>query len=184
MVTVCRTLTFAILCALGLSACGGGSLTLSEYSTEVAAVIEALDSRLDAHAQEYFAGPQTVAEAREYVRVRVEGYLEAVDGIATLDPPEEVADLHAVLEGIMAELLAAEAARAEFAGGVSSDDELELVWEGPQAQAIRGAEQEAIVLCRAAQSQFDATEQREELAYVPWMPPELKEVVRVALDCP
>lgn len=157
---------------------------MSEYSVEVAALIETLDSRLDAEAEEYFSGSPSVEGARDYVRIRVDGYRELVEGIEALSPPEEIADLHATFQEIMAKLLVAEEHRALFAETVTSADELDLVWEGPEAQAIRAAEEEAMVLCYAAQSQFDATEQREGLADVPWMPPELKEVVRVALNCP
>ncbi len=84
----------------------------------------------------------------------------------------------------MGQLLVAEEARAAFAKTVSSVEELDLVWEGPEAQAIRTAEEEAIILCYAAQSQFDQTQQREAFAEVPWMPSELREVVQVALNCP
>ena len=173
-----------MVCALGLTACGGGSLTLSAYSSEVATLVETLDSRLDAEAEAYFSGPASVEGARDYVRIRVDGYRDVVEGINDLDPPDQVSDLHATLQGIMAKLLAAEESRAAFADTVSSIDDLDLVWEGPEAEAIRAAEGEAIILCYAAQSQFDATQQREELADIPWMPSELKEVVRVALDCP
>ena len=157
---------------------------MSEYSAEAASLVETLDSRLDARAAEYFSGEPNVEGMLGYVQVRVEGYREAVDGIEALDPPGEVADLHETFRKVLGELLVAEEARAGFAETVTSVDELDLVWEGPEAQAIRVAEEKAIVLCYAAQSQFDQTEQREAFAGVPWMPTKLREVVRVALNCP
>ena len=143
-----------------------------------------LDSRLDARAEEDFSGEPNVEGMLGYVRVRVKGYREAVDGIGALDPPEEVAGLHETLRKVLGELLVAEEARAAFTETVTSVDELDLVWEGPEAEAIRIAEEKAIVLCLAAQAQFDETEQREAFAGVSWMPTELREVVRVALNCP
>lgn len=172
-----------VLGSLVLVACGG-TLTLSEYSNEVAALVEALDSRLDAEAGEYFSGPPSVEGLREYLAIRVDGYRDAVAGLDAIDPPEQVADLHTTFAEIMGNLLVAEEARAAFAGTVDSVEELPSVWEGPASETVLVAEREAIVLCHAAQAQFDATEQREALTGVPWMPPELKEAVNVALDCP
>ena len=175
---------YVSLCAVALAACSGGNLTLSEYSSEVASVLETLDSELVAEAKNYFTEPPSIEGAQEYVRIRVDGYRDAVAVIDTLDPPDQVADLHRTLHEILTKLLAAEENRAAFAGTVTAIDELDLVWEGPEAEAVRAVEAEAIILCHAAQSQFDATEQREDLADVPWMPSDLKEVILVALDCP
>lgn len=120
----------------------------------------------------------------EYLNVRVAGYRETLEGIEAIDPAEEVVDLHETLRKIMGELLVAEEARLEFAETISSVDELNMVWEGPAGQRVRAAEEKAIVLCYAAQSRFDETQDRAAFADVPWMPSELKEVVRVSLDCP
>jgi len=38
-------------------------------------------------------------------------------------------------------------------------------------------------LCQSAQSTFDETAVREELGDVPWVPPEMKEVVIVTFGC-
>jgi hypothetical protein len=157
---------------------------LSEYSSEVTSVLETLDSELDAEAENYASGPPSIEGAQEYVRIRVDGYRDAVAGIDALDPPDQVADLHRTLHEIMTKLSAAAENRAAFAGTVTAIDELDRVWEGPEAGAIPTAEAEAIILCHAAQSQFDATQAREDLADVPWMRSELKEVVLVALDRP
>ena len=167
-----------------LTACGSDTMSLSEYSSEVAELVKTLDSRLDAEAAEYFSEPPSVDGLRAYLAVRVAGYRTAVDGIDAIDPPQQVEDLHRTFAEIMGSLLVAEEARAAFADTVESVEGLAQVWEGPESAAVARAEEEAIVLCRAAQAQFDATEQREAFADVPWMPAELKEVVNVALDCP
>jgi hypothetical protein len=159
-------------------------MTLSEYSNEAAALIERVDSRLDERHAQFVTAPPSVEGTQAYLADRVAGYHELVDGVDALDPPEQVAELHAALQEILGTLLAAEQARASFAATVVSTDSLHQVWEGPESQAIRAAELQAITLCYAAQDQVDATEQREDFGDVPWMPAELKEVVRVSFDCP
>lgn len=68
---------------------------------------------------------------------------------------------------------------------VDGIDALDQVWEGPTVQAVRAAEEEAIVLCRAAQERFDDIAAGGDEAFGgPWIPAELQEVVRVALGCP
>jgi hypothetical protein len=107
-----RWAVFTIVGLLVLVACGGGRLTLSEYSSEVTALVETLDSRLDAEAEEYFSGPPSVEGLREYLAIRVDGYRNAVDGIDAIDPPEQVEDLHGTFEEIMGNLLAAQSSSA------------------------------------------------------------------------
>ena len=175
---------FAIVGFMVLGACGGSRLTLSEYSTEVSALVGALDSRLDAEGAAYFSGPASVEGAREYLAIRVDGYRNAVEGIEAINPPEEVEDLHDTFAEILGSILAAEEARAAVGDSIDSVEELPRVWDGPESDAVRAAEEDAIVLCYAAQAHFDATEQRDAFTEVPWMPGELKEVIRVALDCP
>ena len=159
-------------------------MTLSEYSNEAAALIERVDSRLDERHAQFVAAPPSVEGTQAYLAERVAGYHELVDGFDDLDPPEQVAELHAAVENIFGELLAAEQARASFAATVVSSDTLDQVWEGPEAQAVRAAELQAITLCYAAQDQIDETQERAAVGDVPWMPPDLKEVVRVSFDCP
>lgn len=183
-VVVVRRLLVVVFGIVVLTACGGGTMSLSEYSSEVAELVDTLDSRLDAEAAEYFSEPPSVDGLRSYLAVRVAGYRTAVDGIDAIDPPQQVDDLHRTFAEIMGSLLVAEEARAAFADTVESAEDLPQVWEGPESAAVARAEEKAITLCRAAQAQFDATEQREAFADVPWMPSELKEVVNVALDCP
>jgi hypothetical protein len=54
--------------------CGGGSLSLTEYSEEVAALITPVDSRLDALAAEIAEAPPNVAAAQGYFDARVAGW--------------------------------------------------------------------------------------------------------------
>lgn len=167
-----------------LAACGGGSLTLTEYASETAALIKRVDSRLDAHADELFSSPASLEDTLAFLEDRVAGYHELVEGINDLNPPEQTTDLHAALQEILERLLETEEARLTFAETVTSVADLDQVWDGPEAQAVREAELEAITICFAAQAQVDATADREAFADIPWMPPEMREVVVAAFDCP
>ena len=173
-----------MLYTLLLVSCGGGSLSLTEYSEEVAALITRVDNRLDALAAEIAAAPPNVAAAQAYFDARVAGYRELVDGVEGLDPPDEVTWIHAELRTILAGLLAAEEDRAVFASTLEYVDELDLAWEGEEAKAIRTAELMAIELCYVAQEQIDATGDRESLQGVAWIPDQMKEVVLVSFGCP
>ncbi len=141
-----------------VAACGGGTLSLSEYSNNVDEVLTKVDSRLDAHAAELFAGAPNVERTRAYLADRVAGYEEMTEALAGLNPPEQIADLHATLRELTDKLLATEKARAAFAETVESVDDLDQVWEGPEAQAVTAVEREAIRLCYAAQELVDETE--------------------------
>ena len=172
-----------LLVGLVAAACGGKSLTLTEYSEQVADLIVGMDARVDAHAEELFSGTPTLDSTRAYLAVRVDEYEGLVDAIDDIDPPEQVVDLHTTLSDVLEKLLVTETARAEFAATLTADDQLNLVWEGAEAQAVDAAEREAIVLCYAAQERIDDTRERSEFD-VPWMPAEMKEIVRVTFGCP
>lgn len=174
----------SLLVVVVLAACGRGALSLPEYSHEVDVLLATVDSRLDAHAAELATAPPDVERTRVYLADRVAGYEELRDGLAGIDPPDQIADLHSELRHLVEKLLAAEEARSAFAARIESVDDLDLVWEGPEAQLVTAAQREAIQLCYAAQEFVDATEAREDLADLPWIPEELKEVVRVAFGCP
>ena len=56
--------------------------------------------------------------------------------------------------------------------------------ETPEGQAAEAVLEDVYAFCRASQAEFDATGEREPLADVPWVPPEMKEIVSVAFGCP
>ena len=167
-----------------LAACGSDELSLAEYSEEVASLITRVDSRMDAEFAEVKSAPPDLEVAQAYFASRVDGYQELVDGVEGLNPPVEASWIHAELERILGSLLTAEEERAAVAAALTSVDQLDEAWQGPEAQAIRAAELEAIELCHAAQTQVDETQDREELQDVAWIPSQMKEVVLVSFGCP
>ncbi len=167
-----------------LAACGESGLSLSEYADEADRLVNQVDGRLDAEAAAHFAQEPTVEGTRRYLSVRVDEYAEFLEGLENLDPPEEAQSLHEAFVEIVSGLLVAEEARADRAAAIDSVDEIDHVWTGAESGAVLALEQKAIALCNAAQSQFDATEDREPFTGNYWVPAELKDIVQVALDCP
>jgi hypothetical protein len=66
---------------------------------------------------------------------------------------------------------------------IASIWDMKLIWDTPEGVAARAADERAIVLCDAAQETLDSTDSRSELEGVPWIPPEMKRIVRVAFGC-
>ncbi|MCP5031590.1 MAG: hypothetical protein GY939_07270 [Actinomycetia bacterium] len=175
--------------------CGGGEMTLTEY-------VERIDAIFDRGSQQYevvvespeglvlIAGqgshfgfddqgaqltdftPQDLHVALERV---AEIQAEALEAAAAIDPPEQIADLHALYfrELPIAEL----AARA----GIAADwDELS---ESPEMAAYRAALAADNQTCADFQAKLDATSERGTFADTPWIPNELTEIVDYALGC-
>lgn len=166
-----------------LAACGG-SASASEYADNLGAWAAEIDARLDAGWEEFSAEPRSSEATQAYLDTRVVLYVEAIEGFDALDPPEALTELDSAIRDWLGSLLAAEQERAAFAATIGTTVEMDQIWEGPATQAVVAAEEGGVLLCLAAQTEFDATEQREAFADVPWIPSDLKEVVSVALGCP
>ncbi len=178
-----------------VAACGGGEMSLTEYTERVDAIfvrgiqqyevvvgspqglvlIVGQGSHLgfdDQGAQLTDFTPQDLHVALEQV---AEIQTEAMDAAAALDPPEQIADLHALYfrELPIAEL----AARA----GTAADwDELS---ESQEMAAYRAALAADNQVCAEFQAKLDATSERGAFADMPWIPNELTEIVDYALGC-
>ena len=177
-----RLLLPALLLGALLIGCGG-SATLSEYATAVEDLVTSMNLQLDADIVELEAAPPTVSGIREWAAKRMvlrNGFLADFE---ELDPPQQAADLHdAALEAIQA-LVAAEQALADRAQETDDLDELQNLWTSPQGQAARVADAKAVEICRAAQEALNSTADRAVFAGMPWVPPELQEVVTVVFSC-
>ena len=179
-----RISTVALFLALALAACGGGTLTLSEYGEQGEQLVIEVSQRVDALDAELDSEEQTVDTVRTYWDERVEARRDFSEGLEALEPPEEAAELHAIVVDIFNRLTVAEeslAARVTSLETVSGPAEW---WATPEGQAARAVDEEVTHICVVAQGAFDETVDREAVVDVPWMPPEMKEVVRVAFGCP
>ena len=176
-----RRLVAAILVSgLALSACGGES-GLTEYAAELEAAVAEMNGRLDELDAE-LSETSDVEQVKRYATERVAARYAFVRVLENLDPPSNVSDLHDAALGIMGRVADAESALADYVIESNSLTKIDDFWSTPLGVAARSADAEAIELCLAAQAELDSTK-RSDLADVPWIPPELKEVVVVAFGC-
>lgn len=161
--------------------CSGG-LSLPEYAEEVETLVAEMNARLD-QLEDDSKGQQDLADVKLHAQERVAARSDFVDALRDLEPPGEASDLHGAALGIMERLTAAEGLLADRVMAMESTDGIDAIWETPEGVAARTADAEAVELCLAAQTQFDDTAARSELEGVPWIPPEMKDVVVVALGC-
>jgi hypothetical protein len=166
---------------MAVSGCGG-ELSLTEYAAELESAAAEMNARLDELDAEV-SGSLDLEQVKRYANERVAARNAFVDVLEGLDPPSEVSDLHESALRIIGRLTDAESALADYVNELESATDLDTVWSTPLGVAARSADQESVALCLAAQAEFDNTEERTALAEVPWIPPELKEVVTVAFGC-
>lgn len=180
-----RTAVLALCLSLLLCSCGGGALSLTDY-TERINTIEAEASEqgesLAASALEIedFAPQdlQTILERARIIRVEVD------EAVADIDPPEQVADVHDLVFDWHADFIATEEALAVRAG---STPHTAAGWTdlsgSPEMDAYRSAIADGKQVCLEFQERLDATEARGTFADTPWIPGEMKEVVERMLGC-
>jgi hypothetical protein len=163
--------------------CGGGALTLSEYSEQGSAVTAEVEERIVALDAELDTLPSSPEGAASYWERRLEARIRSMEGLDALDPPVAVAELHDAGLDLYAELIAAEGALAlvvSSSGTPSGPDEW---WETAEGEAVRAVEAEIVEFCRAFQAHYDETIDRMISADVPWIPSEMKEIVRIDIGC-
>jgi hypothetical protein len=151
--------------ALVVGGCGNGSLTLSEYTEQAEQHLKAMNDRIDLLGAEWVSQTPTLEE------------LEA------LDPPDEVAELHRVVLDLLSRFTAAEEALAASVDAYESITDHWQWQDSPEAQAALALNEEVVALCHAAQADFDATQTGEGFVDTPWIPDEMKEAIRVTLEC-
>ena len=173
-----------------ISGCGG-EMSLTEYVEEINSIVARASQRYEA----LIATPQgavLVAEGAhllEFTPRDLHAALERVGEIGdevqeatgAVEPPDEVADLHAFwFETDDQRFTSAQAALAARAGTTTDWDELSVSPEMAAYRAALAADKEA---CADFQAKLDATEERGVFADTPWIPGELKEVVDILLGC-
>jgi hypothetical protein len=179
-----RCLSVVVSLALILVACGGGGLTLSEYAAQSEELVTTLITRIDLLDAEWESQIPTVDGARTYWDQRLEARVEFRKGIQALDPPDEVADFHDMTLDLFSRFTAAEEALAARVATFETATSHAEWWDTPEGRAAQAIDDEAVVICHAAQAELDATEGRDVFSDVPWIPSEMKDVVRVAFGCP
>ncbi len=170
--------------AVILVACGGGSLTVSEYAAQAEELVAVLEARFESLDAEWESQAPTVDGARSYWDGRLAVRAEFLEGVQELDTPDGVADLHAAALDVFGRIAAADKA---LAARVATFEVVTDHWQWvdtPEGRASEAVLEEVFALCRASQAEFDATKDREALRDVPWIPSAMTEVVSVAFGCP
>ena len=162
-----------------VAACGGGALSLTEYSELFQSASFAMTQEFDV-LEAQWASATTVEDGKEVLDRAVAIRTDLQNSLSELDPPKALAEFHGDLVGLLGRILTVQeawAVRAETAGSL---DELK---ESAEALAYWDLDAEMFRLCLEFQSRLDATAEREVFAEVPWVPGELKEVVSLVVGC-
>lgn len=162
-----------------VAACGGGTLSVTEYSERAESMARVMLDEFDV-LEAQWASATTVEEGEEVLDRAVVIRTDFQNGMTELNPPETFADLHADLGEHLGRILAAQEAWATRADTADSLDELQT---SPEALAYWNLDAEMYPLCLELQARLDATAEREIFAEVPWIPSEMKEVVAVVMGC-
>ena len=162
-----------------IAACGGGTLSLTEYSERFQAMAQVMLDEFDV-LEAQWASATTVEEGMDVLNRAVAVRTDLQNGLTDLNPPEAFADIHDDLVGLLGQILAAQEAWAIRADTAGSLDELQT---SSEALAYWNLDAEVLPLCLELQSKLDATAEREIFADVPWIPGEMKEVVELVVGC-
>ena len=180
-----RRIALAACLVIVVASCGGGNeLTLTEYAEEVEGLTTTMYRTLDDLTITAEDGSEVpVEDARAVYDGAAAAFRQLRDGLQAIEPPDGVADLHDASIDIMNRFTAAQEAFARRAEDYKTVDDWDLLYETPEALAVDAAQEEMIAFCQARQAEFDATADREVFADVPWIPPEMQEVVTVLFGC-
>ena len=170
--------------ALILMACGGGSLSLTEYAGEVEKLVAVMEADFESLDTEWESQSPTVEGARSYWDGRLEVRADFLEGVRDLDPPDTAAEQHAEALDVFGRITDADEALAARVATLETITEHWQWVDTPEGRAAQAVLEEVFAFCRASQAEFDATEGGEALADVPWLPSAMSEVVSVAFGCP
>lgn len=169
-----------VIAVLG-SSCAS-EMSLPEYAEEVEALVTTMNARLDELDVE-FVDTANLSGIKEYARERVKARTDFLSGMNELDAPEVVVELHTEAISIMDRVVETEGTLSEMVQNLDSVSDVDSIWETPEGVAARTADERAVALCEAAQDTLDSTASGSDLEGVPWIPPEMKQIVRVAFGC-
>ncbi len=181
--------------ALVFAGCAGGEMTMSEYVERVDAIFERGIERYEAVVE----GPQglvLIAGQGPHMDLEDRGtrlsdftpydlhlallevaaiQAEALEAAAAIEPPPQIADLHA--------LYFRELPIAELAARAATAADWEELSDSPGMTAYRKALAADAEACTEFQATLDATADRGVFAENTWLPERLTEIVDYALSC-
>ena len=172
-----------VSCAV-LAACGARELTVSEYAAEA----EMLVGQMEAQFADLDSSWESQTPSREGALAYWDGRLairaEFLEGVEALVPPDPVAEQHAAAVDVFTRFKEVDEALAARVAAMETVTEHRPWQDTPEGQASLALLEEVYAFCRASQAEYDATQEREELVEVSWLPSRMTEVVSVAFGCP
>lgn len=186
-----RRILVSVCVAAVVASCGGDDASLTDYTEQVEVVV-------DRAAEQYWAlvaspegavlvaepdellnfTPQDLQRALQEVR-QIEAEVE--ESMASIDPPDSVAEIHHTFFDFDNSFISAQEALAVRAGMAADWYELS---ESPEMRAYRTALAQDKQQCAGFEDQLNAiSESRESLADTPWIPSDLKAAFEAFLGC-
>ncbi len=178
-----RHLLAALICSALLVGCGGDDVTFAEYIGEVEVITNTMYERIDAVTIRMSVESPTVENIKAAYRDAADAFRDLSEGLGSLEPPPEAAATHASAVEFADELMSASRTFSERVNQVGTEAELDQLFMSPDAEAFFEAQNQIVAFCQEQQAELDAEADREGLADVPWIPPEMKEVVLAAFGC-
>jgi hypothetical protein len=167
-----------------LTACGGSTLSVSEYAAEVEQLVAEMETDFASLDADWESQVPSVDGASDYWDRRLQIRYDFLESIRDLVPPEGVAAQHAAALDVFDRITTADEALAVRAATFDPVTEHWMWVDTPEGQAAEAVLQDVYEFCRTSQAEYDATAERESLEDVPWVPPEMKEAIKVAFGCP
>ena len=162
----------AVLVCLLAQACSSDA-SLTVYAEDAETLVTTMNARADELETEV-AGSNDLETMQWYARERVAARSAFLDGLGALDPPDDLAEFHAAALDIIGRLVAAESLLNDRVQALQADTGSGVdIWATAEGQAAR----------LAAEAELDTIGEGATLDGVPWIPPEMKETVRVAFGC-
>ncbi len=171
---------------VGVGGCGDGEMSLTEYVERVNAIAE----RASQQGAELITEAAQIADfTPQHLQASLERGLREIrvplqEAADSIEPPEQVTDLHYLMWDWHAKFISIEEAlAARVASAEDTAADWETLSESPEVAAYRAALAEGKQVCTDFQAELDATAERGVFADTPWLPSELKEVVKAVLGC-
>lgn len=186
MLLAMRTCTLWIVggLAVGLAACGGGTLTVTGYAETIEESVEAMGAEFAAADASWEAERPNLEGALRYWDRRLDIREDFLETIEALEPPPEVAGMHADALAVFQRITEADIALAARVAQYTDVTAHRQWLDTPEGRASLAVLEDVYAFCRSSQDELDATADRESLEDVPWLPAEMSEVVKVAFGCP
>lgn len=179
-----RTAWVGVCLVVVLAACSGGTLTISEYAGEVERLVAEMEASFVSLDEEWESESPTVDGAMRYWDRRLGIRNDFLNAVRELQPPEEVEDQHEAAVDVFGRIAVADEAIAAQVATYETVSDHRPWADTPEGQASLAVLEEVYAFCRSSQAEYDETIERRALEDVPWLPSEMREIVRVAFGCP